>query len=80
MPSTPSGAAAQTTAFKLATRGAAEAAMRAIEPSVIRIDASLSSRMKASFSSFVCGFTTMNTPPASSVPKRAVTQAGELSM
>ena len=54
--------------------------LRARLDSVSRTLASLSSRMNASLSAFVCGLTVMKTPPASSVPKIETQHDAVLSM
>ncbi len=80
IPSTPSGASAQIAArTDDDASSSARSATLAIGPSVTRNTASLSSRMYASLSSFVCGFTTTKTPPASSEPKIDTTVVSELS-
>jgi hypothetical protein len=58
---------------------AAAAATLTEWPSENRNRAPLSARMKESFSAFVCGFTTRNTPPAMSVPKSAAAHWAVLS-
>ncbi len=80
MPWTSSGASAQIEARTLVDASpSARWAIRAIGPSVTRNAASLSSTMYASLSSFVCGFTTTKTPPASRAPQIETAVESELS-
>jgi hypothetical protein len=76
----PSAGDEQRTPFRLAASSIAGAKPRVRLPSVTRNAASLSLRMYASLSAFVCGLTTMKAPPASRVPKMATVHGAVLSM